>query len=175
LNRDPVRLLEERLDIIKDAQQATIRRDNQHRIKFLINPNIYEIVFSPISEEFIEVNLFAYRIESDIIRDPDGKESDVLVSVLNAVFKTWVKQGVIDYWEAEDSPTYSENIRNSLFNTYANASKIIVFEPLRRIRHMSIDWLTRNWKQIVATVIIIILTAVLTPIIQRSLFDPHSP
>lgn len=159
---DPVEMLRDFVDLFQHASPSINEEGHSSWLKFELVPNKYAIAFTPKKEEGVEVNILSYQIQRDVICEADEEESEVVVSMIDSLYSTWKKQGYVDVWQTENSPEYSEELRDALLKTYTATIKIPFKIPsIQRVKHNITELLRRNKKEVV----LIILTAIVSPVI----------
>lgn len=159
---DAIVLLQDFISLFVNVSPRIFKEDELTWLKFDMKLNKYAIAFTPKSENGVEVNIFACKMQRDIVCEADREEADIIISVINSVYSTWKKQGYIDEWRAENLPEHSEALSDTFLKTYTTPAKIpFKVPPIKQLRYSMIEWLKRNKKEI----IIMILTAIVSPLI----------
>lgn len=159
---DAIELLKNFINrLFRNISPKIVKENELTWMKFDIKPNNYAIAFVSKNENEAEVNLLTCQIRSDILCEADKEETEIIVSIINALFTTWKKQEYIDEWRTENAPKYSEDLKEALLKTYISPTKIpLKTPPMQEIKRNSKDWIKRNKKGIGIFVLGIISTLI---------------
>jgi len=142
---------------------TTRQRNGLTWLEFRISPNDYSVVFADADGKNSEVNIYAYRTQSDIVCEADKIETETVVSMINACLEVSRNEGNILDWRIENEPKHSDELKSVLFDELVSPQKLHMAlltekEAFRKAR----EWGKKYRGEIIKLIVVAIISGVIS-------------